>query len=46
MKVALKRLQKAGVAPAGETPVDFNTNEAPGRRGGVEILLITNAALY
>lgn len=31
MKAALKRLEQAGVAPRGETPIDFDTAAVPGR---------------
>lgn len=46
MRTALARLEKAGVAPPGEVPVDFDTAATPGNVRGAPILLLTNAALY
>jgi len=46
MRTAYRRLVSAGVAPSGETPLDFDTAAMPGRTAGASILMLTDQALY
>lgn len=46
MNAAMRRLVKSGVAPRGETPLEFDTAAVPGNARFAPILLLTASAIY